>query len=195
MTTLLQDVPSYGDEHRSSYTFEGSGRPRAATVSFRYMAPRSPIYKPAISPPNSPPSLILPPAEIRSSVLSRSLSRLSCSDERLACSAPPMSRVLSTGPFESSNAENNSRLLCEAFESTPEFRLVEDDLDDYYHQPSSSPSFLDGAARYDASAESFSTLFGGTIGDSKMGESVPFSASPVLISCLRNIARTRVADS
>lgn len=192
MTTLFQDVANYGDAHSSAYAFEGPGRPRAATVSFRYMAPHSPVYKPAVSPPNSPPSLILPPANFRNGGLTRSLSKLSCFDERLASSAPPMSRVLSAGSslFESTNAEHNPNPLNEVFGTNPEFQLIEDDLADYFTQPSPGAIFVDGLS---ATADSFPYSKEDT-GDATMESPVPFSASPVLISCLRNIARTRLGD-
>lgn len=197
MTASFQES-SLAVDMSLSFGFEVPGRPRAATVSFRYNVPQSPIYKPSVSPPQSPPSLILPPVGLRSGGLSRSSSRLSSLDERMASSAPSTSNIL----FSDSDDADLSRVdhsravlneLSERAERCSEFTLLEEEDSDYddgncFYQlaPNSNHmQFAYGAAGFEKARSSESSI------DVDLNS---FSASPILISCLRDIAKTRRAD-
>ena len=197
MTTMFQES-SIAVERSMSLGFDGPGRPRAATVSFRYTVPQSPIYKPSVSPPHSPPSLILPPVGLRSGCLSRSISRLSCVDERLASSAPSTSQLL----FSECDDSDACRLdplrsirndISGQADHMSDFTLLEED-DPISHQGyfNRRPSNLNHLQIAGEDISAFS-------GDDARKECIDsefnsFSASPVLISCLRDIAKTRRVD-
>lgn len=192
---MFRDIPSFDEGRSISFGFEGA-RPRAATVSMcRYTVPDSPMCKPSISPPNSPPSLILPPLGHRNMGLQRSISRLSCLDERLASSAPSASAgILSfgsdnSGSFHSSGSRGNA---LQQAGTSPEFTLLEEEEPAEYER--FHHSYVDvGAPNHhlvgmdddDADPDILLAEFP----ENPVSES--FSASPVLISCLRDIANSR----
>ena len=177
-----------------SFGLEGLTRPRAATVSFRYEVPESPIYRPSVSPPTSPPSLILPPRRMKSGSLGRTFSRVSLTDERLASSAPSASQFW---PFESESSqfrlgdEFPSRNMLQ-FKSSADFILVEEDVDDYCYYPS------DKYLRDSCPGKDSTTFKQSPSADPELAQidstTHSFSASPVLMSCLRDIAKTRRAE-
>lgn len=163
-------------------------RPRAATVSMcRYTVPSSPITRPSASPPNSPPSLILPPPEKQGSFLMRSASRLSTVEERLAASAPTSSFILAT-------ADDCGPPLLPMDRPDPftagDFQLVECEGEDGLSNPISTPTLylsMSGIAGMDDLADP-------VLNDERTCTSVAvereeFAASPVLLSCLRDISR------
>ena len=172
---------SHDDLTSSSLEFESRTRPRAATMSLcRYTVPCSPIRKPTESPPTSPPSLILPPPGRVGSGLFRSSSFLSGFDERLASSAPSTTYVMK----ESTRFGDPHPVTSQA-----DFTLIEEDATDYEFNTDRSatlqltpdlvgfddlagPSPVNGDRDVDV--------------DSRVEE---FGASPVLLSCLRDIAR------
>lgn len=161
-------------------------RRRAATVSMcRYTVPQSPICRPSAAPQNSPPSLILPPPGSDQVSLVRSISKLSIIDERLASSAPSGSSLLSavfqdaigttsvgtvSFPVEFSLLEEESPAQRPAIRLRDQVDLSQDlhflGFDD---QDDASPAL---SAR--TPDETPITSFGG---------------SPILISCLRDIAK------
>ena len=197
MTTLFQES-SLAVDRSLSFGFDGPGRPRAATVSFRYNVPQSPIYKPSVSPPHSPPSLILPPVGLRSGGLSRSFSRLSCLDERLASSAPSTSHILFQDPEGIDLSRNGPSQIdltndVNQNESPSEFTLLEEeDLDHnggFFAQRASSSKEIQFPTGTPGTRPSMSLE-----GSSIEAEFNSFSASPVLISCLRDIAKTRRSE-
>jgi hypothetical protein len=193
MTTLFQDTAV---TRNLSLGYEGTGRPRAATVSFRYIAPHSPIYRPSTSPPQSPPSLILPPVRLRSGGLSRSFSRLSCLDERLASSAPSTSNILSVdigGDETLISVPSFLHHRVEDSDSSPRFVMNEEEGCGWQYGP------VIGRECYDGGRDLLQTE---TIPESSRDHSDmiqhpefhSFSASPVLISCLRDMVKGRRAD-
>ena len=194
MATLLQMTPGGNIERSISFGFEGA-RPRAATVSMcRYTVPQSPVCKPSAEPLNTPPSLILPPTRPNNSGLVRSLSKLSALEERLASSAPSTSWVLS--PDSDASESVNSFVFGgrgqDQTSRTPEFSLLEEEgADTYrpYHSPAIQRTPETAAAHLVGmdDEEDSTPAGGGMIHEESPSES--FGASPVLISCLRDIAR------
>jgi hypothetical protein len=167
--------------------FEGA-RPRAATVSMcRYTVPQSPICKPLAEPPTMLPDLILPPSGPSYPGLTRSISRLSCLDERLASSAPSNSRVLS---FDSDEFDATNSLLKSGsrIQSNPsaEFCLVEEEL--CFNSGSERDSSRDHQLYFgiDDNEEQFTDFDEGL---AVSQDAQKFGASPVLISCLRDMVR------
>ena len=192
---MVRDLTGFEDGRSLSYGFEGA-RPRAATVSMcRYTIPDSPICKPSLSPPNSPPSLILPPTGQRGLGLQRSISRLSCLEERLASSAPSgPAGVLSFGSEHTGSVESvaSKGPFTGPSGTSPEFTLLEEEECGVYerHHPSVTsnsslpPHFVgldDGDDEAIASPPE----------SAEAPYAASFSASPVLISCLRDIANSR----
>ena len=168
-----------------SFGFEGVSRPRAATVSMcRYTVPQSPCSKPTASPVTSPPALILPPPGGVLGGLSRSISRISVGDERLASSAPSSTRVLSVDstPFLSSKLTRN--MSREASLASQEFTLLADE-DSAPYEYNFERKLAHCPVGMDDQADSSPC---GKLDDDG-DESPQFSASPVLMSCLRDIAR------
>ena len=175
-------LPSYDDMGTSSLDFEARTRPRAATMSLcRYTVPSSPIRKPTESPPTSPPSLILPPPGRVASGLYRTSSFLSCFEERLASSAPSTTYVLKEG----------ERLLFDpvSVNHPTDFALIEEEATEYEFNNSRGTALQftpDLVGMDDLAGPSPVNGDRDTNGDSHVEQ---FGASPVLLSCLRDIAR------
>ena len=177
-----------------SFGIEGRTRPRAATVSFRYTAPESPMYRPSLSPPNSPPSLILPPIRMKSGGIGRSMSRISLSDERLASSAPSASQFW---PFENERSDmrfGNDSQTSSLYQglSSADFTLVEEDSEKWCISGNENHTVnaSDGADHRNPRGSSFIQANP----DHARPDLHSFSASPILMSCLRDIAKTRRCD-
>ena len=175
-------------ERALSLGFEGA-RPRAATVSMcRYIPPNSPLTKPSASPPNSPPSLILPPPGHGGFALMRSLSRLSSVDDRLVCSAPSSSMILSHGSDYVDNTQcgmnarpNDSSAL--------EFTLLEEKDHGSTPHELSTPTM---SIPLNVTFVGMDDLADASPTDAHNSEEftgASFGASPVLLSCLREISR------
>ena len=186
MSAMFQDVLSQTQRRSISFGIDGLTRPRAATVSMcRYIVPESPISKPTASPPTSPPSLILPPPGGIERVLSRSSSRLSCFDERLASSAPSTSQMLSLDQDSSLTFTRLFRTLSrEAVTSSSDFTLLTLDETTPYEPQTRMKDFIVSAGMDDQADTSPCEKY-----DIEEEQSPQFSASPVLMSCLRDIAR------
>lgn len=112
----------------------------------------------------------------------RSTSRLSTADERLASSAPSVSNVLAGG------LEYQPFLLPEPHSGDlgPDFHLVEIDEDETPHLTLTTPTVylpISGFAGIDDCAEAVIMDEYGQLNEDT------FSASPVLISCLRDISK------
>lgn len=186
MTTKIRDRRPISEERNSSLGFEGA-RPRAATVSMcRYTIPHSPIWKPLAEPATSLPDLILPPSGPVSIRLTRTTSRLSCLEERLASSAPSNSIIMS---FDS---ESSAPLLGGRLQSSkyPEFTLLEEEIPTDHKL--STGSYTPHVSRphklftgMDDQEEETPTYHSPHADDTPDA----FGASPVLLSCLRDIAR------
>lgn len=183
---MVSDLRLVSEERSSSLGFEGA-RPRAATVSMcRYTIPHSPIWKPLAEPATSLPDLILPPSGPFTMGLTRTTSRLSCLDERLASSAPSNSRIMS---FDS---ESSAPLFGGSLQSSqaPEFTLLEEENPTEHKL--STGSYTPYVLRPDKlftgmDDQEEETLTNHSVHDDDTPAG--FSASPVLISCLRDIAR------
>jgi hypothetical protein len=193
MTTMIHDV-NLEPSMSGSFGMEGRTRPRAATVSFRYDAPESPLYKPALSPPTSPPSLILPPVRMKSGSLGRSISRVSLTDERLASSAPSVTQFW---PFEFEGSDMRfvgdfrTQRHCEDLLTT-DFSLVEEDL--YESNISDIRDASQGNSRTAVARKIEPSPCMDIDLLSSKADPYHFSASPILMSCLRDIAKTRRSD-
>lgn len=177
MTTLIPMVASVS---------ESNCRPRAATLSMcRYMVPLSPARKPSVAPANSPPSLILPPPGPKKFVSRRRYSEDSHSNtERLASSAPSGRTVL-VGDHQ----QMRETASFPPPSSSIEFRLLEDESPRnlFIRQEGLQPLRMDRNSffGYDDQDDE-SPLMSFDVIDGSSSDTL--CASPVLISCLREIA-------
>ena len=169
------------NEERSPFLleYETRTRPRAATMSLcRYTVPCSPIRKPTESPPTSPPSLILPPPGRIGSGIFRTSSFLASFDDRLASSAPLSTYVM----------KEDERFVSEGRAMGNDFTLIEEDATDYdFNTSRSLPiQITPDLVGFDDFAGP-SPVSGERLDQADRVEE--FGASPVLLSCLRDIAR------
>lgn len=182
MSAMVQDTSMFSQQDSISLGYGVPGRPRAATVSMcRYTIPESPISKPTASPATSPPSLILPPPGGLERGLCRSSSRISNFDERLASSAPTTVHLLGA---ESDIVLERIGMLREAVISSPDFTLLtlEDNVP-YEPQTVSMNEYMKFGM--DDQADATPHFNQSDVED----DPVTFSASPILMSCLRDISR------
>ena len=177
MTSLIPMVASVS---------ESNCRPRAATLSMcRYMVPLSPARKPSIAPANSPPSLILPPPGPNKYVSRRRYSEdFHPNPERLASSAPSGIAIL-VGDHE----RTRETVTFPPPSSSIEFSLLEDE------SPHNLITHQEGLQSFRINRNSFfgyddqddeSPVMSFDVVDGSSSDTL--CASPVLISCLREIA-------
>ena len=176
-------MPNRDDPSPVPLEFESRMRPRAATMSLcRYTVPCSPIRKPTESPPTSPPSLILPPPGRVGSGIYRTSSFLSSFDERLASSAPSTTYVM----------KDCDRLVADSVgdqQINADFTLIEEEVNgfDLHAARGVSLPFTPDLVGIDDLAGPSPINGDRTTGVETRVEE--FGASPVLLSCLRDIAR------
>ena len=190
---MLPDVYNFNHPNSPPFLTEERLRPRAATHSMcRYTVPESPIRRPSVAPPNSPPSLILPPSGKNFGGLIRSVSKLSVIDERLASSAPSGTSVLSAGSGEGSAVlKHETRIFGDHSDSpSVEFTLSEQES---AIRIGTVGSIGPVSVSQDRLFTGFDDQDDGSLGVPLLVSEEPaaenFGASPVLISCLRDISR------
>lgn len=178
-----ETMPAHDEKPLSSVDLESRLRPRAATMSLcRYTVPCSPIRKPTESPPTSPPSLILPPPGRLGSGIYRTSSFLSSFDERLASSAPSTTYVM----------KECDRTVADSIadrQTIPDFTLIEEEVTGSDFSISRGvflPVTPDLVGLDDLAGPSPINGERNVSIETRVEE---FGASPVLLSCLRDIAR------